>query len=156
LPAHVQPRKIIINGRPTSVRLEKPFWHLLRIIAFEQGMTVRKFIECVRLACPNDPLSSTLRIQVANYFYSQSPRVGYVDPHGRRAFSVAKPSASQRAEEAIRANPGKSDRVIAEEIGVSPDTVNRVRRTGSRSTAEDHYQRPSDVGASRETVLAFA
>jgi hypothetical protein len=36
---------------------------------------------------------------------------------------------SIRATEAVRANPGKSDRAIAAEIGVSPMTVNRVRAT---------------------------
>ena len=46
------------------------YW--LRIIAAECGMTAKKFIECIRIAHPNDPLSSTLRVQITNYFYSQS------------------------------------------------------------------------------------
>jgi hypothetical protein len=49
---------------------------------------------------PDAPLSSTLRVEIANYFYSQLPRVGYIDPHSRIAFSIEKPSAGQRAEEA--------------------------------------------------------
>ena len=73
MPFHVKPRKVIIHGHPTSVRLEPAFWYWLRIIAAECGMTAKKFIECIRIAHPNDPLSSTLRVQIANYFYSQSP-----------------------------------------------------------------------------------
>ncbi len=37
--------------------------------------------------------------------------------------------AKDRALEAIRANPQKSNRAIADEIGVSKDTVRRVRET---------------------------
>jgi hypothetical protein len=70
---------------------------LLRIVAFECGMTAKKFIESIRIAHPRDPLSSTLRVQVASYFYCQSPRTGYLDPHGRMVFSIKKPRAGQRA-----------------------------------------------------------
>ena len=37
--------------------------------------------------------------------------------------------ASQRAAEAVKANPGKSDRVIAAEIGVGSNTVRRARKS---------------------------
>ena len=37
-----------------------------------------------------------------------------------------------RVEEAIAANPAKSDRMIAEEIGVNPETVRRARATAPR------------------------
>ena len=63
MPSHVKPRKVINHGHPTSVRLEPAFWYWLRIIAAECGMTAKKFIECIRIAHPNDPLSSTLRYQ---------------------------------------------------------------------------------------------
>ncbi len=46
-------------------------------------MTAKKFIECIRIAYPHDPLSSTMRVQITNYFYSQSPRTGFVE-HGLR------------------------------------------------------------------------
>ena len=62
-------------------------------------------VEQIRIAYPHDPLSSTLRVQIANYFYSQMPIVGYVDPHSRRMFLVKKPGAGRRATEAIRARP---------------------------------------------------
>lgn len=45
--------------------------------------------------------------------------------------------AKQRAAEAIKANPQKSNRAIADEIGVSKDTVRKVRETtGDQSPVE--------------------
>jgi IS30 family transposase len=41
---------------------------------------------------------------------------------------VAYVPASKRAEAAIAASPGKSDRAIAEEIGVNQSTVSRARK----------------------------
>ena len=96
MPSHVKPRKVIIHGHPTSVRLEPAFWYWLRIIAAECGMTAKKFIECIRIAHPNDPLSSTLRVQITNYFYSQSPRTGFVDPESKFAFRIERPRKSRK------------------------------------------------------------
>ena len=45
MPSHVQPRRIIINGHPTSIRLEPAFWGWLREIAAECGMTAKALIE---------------------------------------------------------------------------------------------------------------
>lgn len=44
-------------------------------------------------------------------------------------------SAGERAAEAIAANPKKSDRAIAEEIGVSDRTINRARKTTATNVA---------------------
>lgn len=46
-------------------------------------------------------------------------------------------SKAQRAREAIEVDPHKSDRAIAEEIGVSPMTVNRARSTVTDVTVDD-------------------
>lgn len=43
-------------------------------------------------------------------------------------------SASNRAEAAVTANPEKSDRAIAEEIGVNKDTVAKARRKSTGRT----------------------
>jgi hypothetical protein len=43
--------------------------------------------------------------------------------------------AGRRAEEAVKANPGKSNRAIADEIGVGKDTVRRAR-TGASAPVE--------------------
>ena len=50
MPSHVQPRRIIINGHPTSIRLEPAFWGWLREIAAECGMTAKALIEGIFLA----------------------------------------------------------------------------------------------------------
>jgi predicted DNA-binding ribbon-helix-helix protein len=131
MPSHIRPRQVVVLGHPTSVRLEPPYWFWLRFIAAELGTTVRKFVESVRIAHPNDPLSSTLRVQIANYFYSHMPAFGYVDPHSKRVFLVKKPGAGRRAAEAVRANPDKSDRTIAGELGISKATVQRARKATS-------------------------
>jgi predicted DNA-binding ribbon-helix-helix protein len=154
MPSHVRPRHVNIFGHPTSVRLERPFWFWLRIIAAECGMSAQKFIENIRLAHPDAPLSSTLRVEIANYFYSQLPRVGYIDPHSRVAFSVEKPSAGQRAEEAVRANPGRSDRAIAAAIGVARSTIAKARRSmGKRfSMQQTHRQERQTLYGKKHSV----
>jgi hypothetical protein len=45
--------------------------------------------------------------------------------------------AFKRAADAIAANPEKSNRQIAEETGVSVDTVNRARKSGERCRSPD-------------------
>jgi predicted DNA-binding ribbon-helix-helix protein len=90
MPSRFKPRKFIIHGHPTSVRLEPKFWYWLRMIAAERRMTVKKLIEEIISTKGTDPLSSTLRVYVANHFYKTYPRVGFVDPHGKLAFSVPK------------------------------------------------------------------
>lgn len=45
--------------------------------------------------------------------------------------------AKQRAVEAVKANPQKSDRAIAADIGVAPNTVRAARDTTAQSCAVD-------------------
>jgi hypothetical protein len=52
-------------------------------------------------------------------------------------------SKGQRAAAAIAANPQKSDRMIAEEIGVKKDTVNRARKSTGRSQPVEDDDRPT-------------
>ena len=97
MPSHVQPRKIIINGHPTSIRLELAFWGWLREIAAECGMTAKAFIEGVVAAKdPKCPLASALRLYIANYFRSSAPRYGLVDPASRLAFRIERPRRSRK------------------------------------------------------------
>ena len=77
MPSSVQPRKIIINGHPTSIRLEPEFWYWLRQIAAECGTTATKLIEGIVIAKnPHRPLSSALRVYIAGYFHGSAPRYG--------------------------------------------------------------------------------
>ena len=97
MPSHVQPRRIIINGHPTSVRLESAYWGWLREIAAECGMTAKAFIEGVVAAKdPKCPLASALRLYIANYFRSSAPRYGLVDPASRLARSGSTTPAKNR------------------------------------------------------------
>ena len=72
------------------------------MIAAEYGMTVKKLIEEIISTKGTDPLSSTLRLFVADHFYREYPRIGYVDPHGRLAFVISKEDIRKRR----RARPG--------------------------------------------------
>jgi predicted DNA-binding ribbon-helix-helix protein len=97
MPSRVQPRRIIINGHPTSIRLEPAFWGWLREIAAECGMTAKAFIEGVVAAKdPKCPLASALRLYIANYFRSSAPRYGLVDPASRLAFRIERPRRSRK------------------------------------------------------------
>jgi predicted DNA-binding ribbon-helix-helix protein len=107
MPERFKPRKFIVHGHPTSVRLEPKFWLWLRMIAAEYGMTVKALIEEIISTKGTDPLSSTLRVFVADHFYREYPRIGFVDPHGRLAFVVSKKDIRKRrrarpAAEAVR------------------------------------------------------
>jgi hypothetical protein len=49
--------------------------------------------------------------------------------------------AAQRAAEAIKANPGKSDRAIAADIGVNQSTVSRARQSGDAPASPERTGR---------------
>lgn len=53
--------------------------------------------------------------------------------------------ATARAAKAIAANPGKSDRAIAADIGVSHRTVNRARSTGTYDPVDTRVGRDGKV-----------
>ena len=104
MPSRVQPRRIIINGHPTSIRLEPAYWGWLREIAAECGMTAKAFIEGVVAAKdPKCPLASALRLYIANYFRSSAPRDGLVDPASRLAFRIERPSGSRNGSKTTEA-----------------------------------------------------
>jgi len=97
MPDKVKPRQIVINGHPTSLRLEPEFWYWLRQIAAECGTTATKLIEGIVIAKnPHRPLSSALRVSVAGYFHNSAPRYGLVDPSSRLAFRLEKSSKSRK------------------------------------------------------------
>ena len=71
--------------------------------------------------------SSTLRLYVANHFYREYPRVGYVDPHSRFVLVVAK--TGRRKARATRAKARSCDSAVASDGAYAPD----LARQGSRS-----------------------
>ena len=97
MPSQVQPRRIIINGHPTSVRLEPAYWGWLREIAAECGLTAKAFIEGVVAAKdPKCPLASALRLYIAHYFRSSAPRYEFPDPDSRFAIRIERPRRSRK------------------------------------------------------------
>jgi predicted DNA-binding ribbon-helix-helix protein len=66
--SRIPPRKIIVCGRPTSIRLEPDFWQWLKEIAFLRQCTVRALIDAVAASSPQEPLSSLLRRFIAGFF----------------------------------------------------------------------------------------
>ena len=95
MPDKVKPRQIVINGHPTSLRLEPEFWYWLRQIAAECGTSATKLIEGIVIAKnPHRPLSSALRGYIAGYFHGSAPRYGLVDPSSRLAFRIERARAS--------------------------------------------------------------
>ena len=111
MPSHVRPRRIIINGHPTSVRLEPAYWGWLREIAAECGLTAKAFIEGVVAAKdPKCPLASALRLYIANYFRSSAPRYGLVDPASRLAFRIGLPRRTRKGSKtAVEIKPPARD-----------------------------------------------
>ena len=94
MPSRVQPRRIIINGHPTSIRLEPAYWGWLREIAAECGMTTKALIEGIVIAKdPRRPLSSALRLYIAGYFHNSAPRYSS-ESNLPWEFSRAEPPAS--------------------------------------------------------------
>lgn len=69
----IVPHGMLINGHPTSIRLEPEYWYWLRQIAAEQGTSARKFIQSIAVAKnPHRGLASALRVTVAGYFELQA------------------------------------------------------------------------------------
>jgi predicted DNA-binding ribbon-helix-helix protein len=87
----------VINGHPTSLRLESEYWYWLRQIAAELQTSVPKLIEGLTIAKNRTrSLSSALRVFVAGYFHDQAPRYGLVDPESKMTFRFEKPKSRKR------------------------------------------------------------
>ena len=92
-------------------------------------MSAAKLIEAINIARnPERSLSSALRVFIARHFYETTPHYGLFDPDSRFAIRLARPSKGDMAAAAVKANPEKSDRAIAKEIGVSDFTVRQARK----------------------------
>jgi predicted DNA-binding ribbon-helix-helix protein len=66
----IKPRKITIDGRTTSLRLEDSFYFWLRQIACEVGTPTTKLIAHIdKDRDPGRSLSSAVRVFVTRYLY---------------------------------------------------------------------------------------
>jgi predicted DNA-binding ribbon-helix-helix protein len=87
--ARLPARFIVINGHPTSLRIESEIWRALRRAATEQGMRAKAFVERVNRSKPPDrSLSSAIRVAVCGHFVASAPELGFFDPDTRFAIRV--------------------------------------------------------------------
>jgi predicted DNA-binding ribbon-helix-helix protein len=99
----VKPRRLIVSGRPVSLRLEDDIWNLLRLMAAELGVSTTKLIAAINTARnPSRPLSSTLRVAVASYWYAAAPHKGlvYSGAGGPLTFRIGRRSRKSRKQRA--------------------------------------------------------
>lgn len=61
-------RVMTINGRRTSVRLEKGFWEALNDVAERRKMSVTQLVSEVDEGRGNGPLTGALRVAAVSYF----------------------------------------------------------------------------------------
>jgi predicted DNA-binding ribbon-helix-helix protein len=86
----IKSRGVVINGHPTSLRLEPTFWKLLRVAAVECGCSITRLIESIAVARhPKQNLSSAIRVYIAGYFYGAAPHQVLVDPTSKLAMRLA-------------------------------------------------------------------
>ena len=106
----VKPRRLIITGRPVSLRLEDDFWNLLRLMAAELGVSATKLIASINaVRNPERPLSSTLRVAVASYWYAAAPHKGLVySGPGSMTFRITRGRKPKRSPSPSSRSPSRS------------------------------------------------
>ena len=110
----VKSRRIVINGHPTSLRLEPEFWYWLREIGAECGISATKLIAAINTARnPDRSLSSALRVAVAGYYHNAAPRYGLVDPSSRRLFGLSARASLATAPKEQQAKPALDENFLA-------------------------------------------
>lgn len=61
-------RVMTINGRRTSVRMEKGFWEALDDVARRRGLAVADLVSEVDQVRGDNPLTGALRVRAVSYF----------------------------------------------------------------------------------------
>jgi predicted DNA-binding ribbon-helix-helix protein len=64
----VTKRSVVINGRKTSVAIEKPFWDAFGEIATLENMSIRNLVTGIDRDRQHGNLSSTIRVFVLDYY----------------------------------------------------------------------------------------
>lgn len=68
----IRKRAIAVDGRRTSVSLEKEFWESFKTIAAEREVTINALASQVRRTCGQTNLSSAIRLFVLDYYRALS------------------------------------------------------------------------------------
>jgi predicted DNA-binding ribbon-helix-helix protein len=71
----VTKRSVVINGRKTSVAIEKPFWDALREIAMLENMSIRNLVTGIDRGRQHSNLSSTIRVFVLDYYRTKDRNI---------------------------------------------------------------------------------
>ena len=71
LPSSNEKRSVKIDGQPTSVSLEDPFWHALKEIAAKQNIAVQDLVLKIDEGRTHGNLSSAIRVHVLSYYYDR-------------------------------------------------------------------------------------
>jgi predicted DNA-binding ribbon-helix-helix protein len=122
----IKSRGMIINGHPTSFRLESIFWKLLRVAAVECGYSVKGLIEVISIAKqPNQNLSSAIRVYLAAYFYGAAPHNVLVDPTSKLAIQDGTRNLDRSLQQARRAM--KEGNEIDERYGTPRRRIDSAR-----------------------------
>jgi predicted DNA-binding ribbon-helix-helix protein len=68
----VKKRSIRIDGHPTSVTLEEPFWEALKELSDRQDKSVSQLVAEIDAQRGDENLSSALRVYILNYVRTKS------------------------------------------------------------------------------------
>lgn len=74
------PRNVVVDGRRTSIRLERAMWEALNEILVREGITASAFVTAVERARKASTLTAAIRVQIMHYF-----RVAATENGHRRA-----------------------------------------------------------------------
>lgn len=64
--ARVKKRSLTVAGHGTSISLEEPFWHALRLLAFRRGTSLPALVAEIDGGRGEANLSSAIRVRVLN------------------------------------------------------------------------------------------
>ncbi len=71
----VTKRSVVINGRKTSVAIEKPFWDAVREIAIRENISIRNLVTGIDRDRQHSNLSSTIRVFTLDYYRTKDRNV---------------------------------------------------------------------------------
>jgi predicted DNA-binding ribbon-helix-helix protein len=61
-------KSIVVNGRKTTVGIEKEFWTALKDVAKQRGVTLTLLISAINTARKHDSLASAIRLCVLQHY----------------------------------------------------------------------------------------
>jgi predicted DNA-binding ribbon-helix-helix protein len=75
----LETRNLVLRGRRTSLRLERPIWDALEEIATREGTSVAALCETIEADRRERTLASSVRVYVVRY-YRDAARASWIVP----------------------------------------------------------------------------